>query len=274
MIQLHSSSLSIQMQCGLLDLSCSTYYYQAVSNDSVNLKLMRLMDEEYTKHPFYGVRRMTHWIREYHPELGLVNHKRVFRLMQTMGLKGIHPKRSTSQPNKDHLTYPYLLRHVPILFSNQVWSTDISYIPMYRGFCYCTAIIDWFSRYILSWKLSITLEIDFCIEVLQNALQINQPGIFNSDQGSQYTSPQFTNILLDRGVFLSMDGKGRALDNILIERFWWSLKYEEVYLHAYENVKEANKRIGEYIHFYNYERLHSSLGYRTPYNLYVEQNNV
>jgi putative transposase len=235
---------------------------------------MKLIDEEYTRHPFYGVRRITKWLHRFHPELGPVNHKRVARLMHNMGLQGIHPKRSTTHPNKEDSTYPYLLRKVPILYPNQIWSADITYIKMWRGFCYCTVIIDWFSRYILSWKLSITLEIDFCIEALQSALQNNQPGIFNSDQGSQYTSPRFTNILLDKGVLISMDGKGRALDNIYTERFWRSLKYEEVYLHAYENVREANQRIGEYIHFYNNERLHSSLQYRTPYQLYTEQGNV
>jgi len=216
MIEPNSFSLSIQTQCELLGLPCSTYYYQSTYDNTFDLKLMRMIDEEYTKHPFYGVRRIAKWFKECRPEIGPVNHKKVSRLMQIMGLKGICPKGSTSKPNKSHVTYPYLLRKVPILYSNQVWSTDITYIPMYRGFCYCTAIIDWFSRYILSWKLSITLEIDFCIEALQSALQINQPGIFNSDQGSQYTSPQFTNILLDRGVFLSMDGKGRALDNIFV----------------------------------------------------------
>jgi len=269
-----NSSLSIQKQCELLDLSCSTYYYKPVPEQSTDQAIMKLIDEEYTRHSFYGVRRITKWICIVHPEVGPVNHKRIARLMRIMGLKGIHPTRSTSHPNKENTTYLYLLRKVPILYPNQVWSSDICYIPMYRGFCYCTVIIDWFSRYILSWKLSISLEIDFCIEALQSALQINQPGIFNSDQGSQYTSPRFTNILLDKGVFLSMDGKGRALDNIFAERFWRSLKYEEVYLHAYENVREANQRIGEYIHFYNHERFHSSLQYRTPYQLYTGQGNV
>ncbi len=203
-----NSSLSIQKQCELLDLSCSTYYYKPVPEQSTDQAIMNLIDEEYTRHSFYGVRRITKWICIVHPEVGPVNHKRIARLMRIMGLKGIHPTRSTSHPNKENTTYLYLLRKVPILYPNQVWSSDICYIPMYRGFCYCTVIIDWFSRYILSWKLSISLKsisVSKPFKVLCRS--INQESL-TPIKDRKYTSPRFTNILLDKGVFLSMDGKG------------------------------------------------------------------
>ena len=214
---------------------------------------------------------MTQVVNHFHPEFGPVNHKRIARLMKILGIQGIHPKRN-SVPNKEHQIYPYLLKGIEVNHPDRVWSIDITYIPMRRGFCYLVAIVDWYSRLIIAWKLSVTLEIDFCIEALQEALQISQPEIFNSDQGSQFTSHAFVQLLLDKQIQVSMDGKGRVFDNIFIERFWRTIKYEEVYLHAYENVWEAERSIDKYIRFYNQERLHSSLGYQTPSSLYKSKS--
>jgi putative transposase len=267
-------ALSLRKQSKLIGLPLSSYYYQPVPETPLNLLLMKLIDKEYLKHPFYGVRRMTKHFLDHHPELGPVNRKRIARLMRIMGIQGIHPKKKLSIPSKDHQVYPYLLKGVTIDHPDQVWSVDITYIPMKKGFCYLVAIVDWYSRSIISWKLSVTLEVDFCIEALQQALQISQPTIFNSDQGSQFTSKAFVQLLLDRNIQVSMDGKGRVFDNIFIERFWRTIKYEEVYLHSYENVWEAERQIGAYIHFYNLERYHSSLGYRTPNTLYQDKKVV
>ncbi len=274
MIQTQHPSLSIKCQCQLLGLPLSTYYYHAASPAPVKFHLMKLIDQAYLQHPFYGVRRITRWLNQRYPELGPINHKRIARLMRQMGIQGIYPKKKLSIANKEHLKYPYLLKDLTIAHPDQVWATDITYIPMHRGFCYLVAIIDWHTRYIVSWKLSNTLEIDFCIQALHEALQQGQPEIFNSDQGSQFTSPQFTQILEGKAIQISMDGKGRVFDNIFIERFWRSIKYEEVYLHGYENVRVAEESIRKYIHFYNHERLHSSLGYRTPFSLYQEKKVV
>ncbi len=252
----------------MIMLPLSSYYYQPVTEDSDNLLLLRLLDEEYLKHPFYGIRQMTQFIKHSHPEFGPVNHKRIARLMKILGIQGIHPKKKLSVPNKEHQIYPYLLKGVAITRPDQVWSIDITYIPMRRGFCYLVAIVDWYSRKIIAWMLSVTLEIGFCIEALQKALQSSQPEIFNSDQGSQFTSQSFVQLLHDKQIQVSMDGKGRVFDNIFVERFWRTIKYEEVYLHAYENVWEAEHSIKAYIQFYNQERLHSSLGYQTPNSLY------
>jgi len=222
---------------------------------------MRLIDEQYTRIPFYGVRRLTAWLRKTgHP----VNHKRVARLMNLMGLEAIYPKPRTSKGHPECKKYPYLLKGLEIVRPNQVWATDITYIRMKRGFIYLTAIMDWFSRYVLSWEISITLETEFCLVALDRALGTAKPDIFNSDQGSQFTSDDFTKRLKDHGIQISMDGRGRCFDNIFVERLWRSVKYEEVYLNDYREIREAKYRLGRYFEFYNNERLHQSLDYCTP----------
>lgn len=228
---------------------------------------MRLLDEQYTKTPFYGVMRMTAWLRqEGHP----VNPKRVRRLLRKMGLWAIYPAPSTSRAAPEHRIYPYLLRNVPIREVNQVWSTDITYIRMHKGFCYLVAVIDWFSRYVLSWEVATSLEASFCIAALDRALGVgsDRPQVFNSDQGVQFTSLDFTARLLAEEIKISMDGRGRALDNIFVERLWRSVKQEEVYIREYRSVGEAVNRLGDYFDFYNHRRLHQSLGYKTPAAIY------
>ena len=207
---------------------------------------------------------MTQFVNHSHPEFGPVNHKRIARLMKILGIQGIHPKKKLSVPNQEHLIYPYLLKGVVINRPNQVWSTDITYIPMRRGFCYLVAIVDWYTRLIISWKLSVTLEIDFCIQALHEALQQGQPEIMNSDQGSQFTSPQYTQILKEKAIQISMDGKGAWRDNVFVERLWRSVKYEEVYIKAYASVAEARAGIGNYFTFYNTKRPHQALDGKTP----------
>lgn len=226
---------------------------------------MRLIDEEFTKHPFYGVRRITAYLRN---NGHLVNRKRVSRLMKKMGLTAIYPKRNLSKNNSEYKKYPYLLRDLEIEYPDQVWSTDITYIRLSKGFVYLTAIMDWFSRYVLSWKISTTLDSVFCLEALEEALKISKPDIFNSDQGVQFTSVAFTSRLEKSGIQISMDGRGRALDNVFVERLWRSLKYECVYLNEYSSVLEVKKSINEYFKFYNEERLHQSLNYQTPKSVY------
>lgn len=226
---------------------------------------MRLIDEQYTRTPFYGIRRMAAWLRH---EGFPVNHKRIAGLMQTMRLKAIFPGPNTSQRHPDHRIFPYLLRNVEIIAPDQVWSTDITYIRMRGGFLYLTAVIDWFSRYVLAWRLSNTLDNLFCIEALESALAGGCPTIFNSDQGVQFTSLDFIRLLEAAGVQISMDGRGRALDNVFVERLWRSVKYEEVYLHDYRTPREACQRLDYYFRFYNTERPHQSLGYRTPAAVY------
>ncbi len=228
---------------------------------------MRLLDEQYMKTPCYGVDKMTEWLRR---KGHLVNSKRIRRLLRLMGIEAIypHPKHNLSKPNREHKIFPYLLRGVTIDQVNQVWSTDITYIRMHHGWVYLTAIIDWYSRYVLSWEVSVTLETSFCIAALKRALDAGKPGIFNTDQGSQFTSPDFTDVLLKRGIQVSMDGRGRYLDNIFVERLWRTVKVEEVYLRDYDTVAEAVYYLGRYFEFYNHERLHASLGYRTPAEVY------
>jgi putative transposase len=258
-------SLSIRRQCELLDLARSTLYYQPATESAENLRLMRLLDEQYLRMPFYGSRRMTAWLQvEGHD----VNRKRVQRLMRIMGLEGLTPRRSTSRPAKGHRVFPYLLRGVEITHADHVWSTDITYIPLRGGFMYLTAIMDWYSRYVLSWRLSDRLDGEFCLEALDEALQGGQPEIFNTDQGSQFTSDAFVGRLLDRAVAVSMDGRGRALDNVFIERLWRSLKYEDIYLKDYAAVDELEEGLTRYFELYNHERLHQSLDYQTPYRVY------
>ena len=260
----------MQRQCELVGLSRSAYYYSPVGESEWNLTLMRMLDEKYTATPFFGVRRMTSWLRD---DMGhQVNPKRVRRLLRLMRIEAIYAKPNLSRKHPQHRTYPYLLRGVYIVRPNQVWSTDITYIRVQGGFLYLVAILDWYSRYVLSWELSNSLDNAFCIRALESALTKHvHPEIFNSDQGSQFTSDDFTDILLDRKIKISMDGKGRAIDNVFIERLWRSVKYEEVYLADYQSGEETYHGLDRYLRFYNASRRHQSLGYRTPHEIYIER---
>jgi putative transposase len=262
------AEISIRRQCELLGVGRAGLYYEPLGESAENLKVMRLLDEQYTRTPFYGSRKMTEWLRTKGFE---VNRKRVSRLMSLMGIEAVYPKPKLSQPAEGHTIYPYLLGGVEVSRVNQVWSTDITYIRMAQGFVYLAAVMDWFSRYVLSWSLSLTMELDFCVEALKRALRRGRPEIFNSDQGSQFTSERFTGALAAREIAISMDGRGRCMDNIFIERLWRSLKYEEVYLKDYASVMEARTGIDSYFRFYNDERLHQSLDYRTPAALYTSR---
>ena len=259
--------ISVRRQCDLLGVNRASLYYEPVGESAENLRLMRLIDEQYTRTPFYGSRKMVVWLGTQ----GLVvNRKRVSRLMEVMGLEAVYPKPKLSQPGEGHKIYPYLLRDVAVDHVNQVWSTDITYIRMAQGFAYLVAVMDWHSRFVLSWSLSVTMELDFCLEALASALRRGgRPETFNSDQGSQFTSEKFTGQLAAREIRISMDGRGRCMDNIFIERLWRSLKYEEVYLKDYSLVTEARTNIGNWFRFYNHERPHQSLGYRTPAAVYA-----
>lgn len=261
--------LSIRRQCGLLGLNRSSFYYAGspATETPENLELMKLIDRQYTDVPIYGSRRMTAWLRRKGHD---VNRKRIQRLMRLMGLEGIAPKPGTSKPHPEHEIYPYLLRNVKIVRPNQVWSTDITYCALRSGFMYLVAVIDWYSRYIVSWELSNTLDADFCVVALNRALERGKPEIFNTDQGCQFTSKPFLSPLKDRQISISMDGRGRALDNIFVERFWRTLKYEWLYLNDYERVPDLSRGLQKYLRFYNSERLHSSLGYRTPQEIHFE----
>jgi putative transposase len=253
--------ISVRRQCELLGLSRAALYYEPRPESTENLRLMRLLDEQYTRTPYYGIRRMAAWLRtQGYP----VNHKRVQRLLRLMGLEAIYPKPHLSRLGAGQQIYPYLLRGVNIERVNQVWSTDITYIRLLHGFVYLVAILDWFSRYVLAWEISVTLDNEFCVSALERALAHGQPEIFNSDQGVQFTSAAFIERLKVRGIRISMDGRGRALDNIFVERLWRTLKYEEVYLHDYRSVPEAIRGLGRYFAFYNRERLHQALNYQTP----------
>jgi putative transposase len=267
MIDRDDLSLSVSRQCDLLGLARSTLYYEPVEVDPEDLALMRLLDEQYTRTPFYGVRRMTWWLGD---EGYGVNPKRVRRLMRTMGLEAVYPKPRLSQSAPGHRIYPYLLRGMTIGRPNQVWSTDITYIRLVRGFVYLVAVLDWYSRYVLAWSVSNTLDSLFCVETLRQALgQHGRPEIFNSDQGVQFTSEAFTGVLESAGVAISMDGRGRALDNVFVERLWRTVKYEEVYLKDYAGVPAAVTGLGAYFDFYNCERPHQALDYRTPQAVYL-----
>lgn len=258
--------MSIRRQCELLGINRSVLYYTPRGPNGSDLVAMRLIDEQYTRTPFYGVERMTAWLQR----TGIViGHNRVRRLMRLMGLEAIYPKPRLSLPGDDNSRkYPYLLRGLKIERPNQVWATDITYVRLWQGFVYLVAIMDWYSRYVLSWALSTTLDVDFCLEALREALAIARPEIFNTDQGSQFTSGAFTGVLEDAGVAISMDGKGRVFDNIFVERLWRTVKYEEIYLKDYQDVDESRRGIGVYFRFYNQERLHQALGYRTPAEVY------
>jgi putative transposase len=257
---------AVVRQANLLSMSKSSVYYQPVPVPEKTLFVMNRIDEVYTKRPFYGVRRITEQLRR---DGYLVNHKRVHHLMQKMGIQGVIPKRNLSRNDLAHLKYPYLLRNVPIVRVNQVWGTDITYIRMTCGFVYLTVFLDWYTRYILSWRLSTTLERTFCLEAATEAIQTyGLPEIVNQDQGVQYTHKEYCAIWEEKGVRISMDGRGRAMDNIFTERLWRTIKYEEVYLKSYETVPEAKQQIGEYIDFYNNERYHQSLNNKTPAEIY------
>lgn len=257
---------SIVQQCDLLDLARSSYYYQPVGESLENLALMERIDRLFTARPEMGVRRMYHELTT--PDKP-INIKRVRRLMRLMGLEAVGPKPNLSKPQKGHTIYPYLLKGLVVDRPNYVWSTDITYIPMANGFLYLCAIIDWFSRYILSWRLSNTLLADFCIDALEEALsKWGKPQIFNTDQGSQFTSHDFLKPLIDKEISISMDSKGRALDNIFIERFWRTIKYEHLYLRAYPDGHSLHQGLTDYFHFYNHERKHQSLGYQPPVRWY------
>ena len=250
-----------------MGLNRTTYYYQPVPESAFNLQLMRLIDEQYLRTPFYGWPKMTAYLNR---KPGYqVNHKRVQRLMRLMGLQAIYPKRRTSVPAKGHKVYPYLLRNLAITRPNQVWSTDITYIPMLRGFMYLVAIMDWYSRYVVTWQLSNTLDGLFCLQTLDRALAQVKPEIFNTDQGAQFTALEFTSRLEAAEVRISMDGRGRALDNVFIERLWRSVKYEHVYLYEYAMVPELEKGLNNYFTFYNHERPHQSLAYQTPAEVHL-----
>lgn len=259
--------IPIYRQCELLDIARSSYYYQSERNDRYNLVLMNRIDEQFTKTPFYGVPRMTAWLNlQGYP----VNQKRVRRLMRAMGLEAVYPKPRLSQSHPEHKKYPYLLKDLVIDHPDQVWFADITYIRMVHGFVYLMAVMDWFSRYILAWQISITLETGFCLQGLEQALGISKPEIFNTDQGVQFTCLDFTGRLEQEEVRVSMDGRGRVFDNIFVERLWRTVKYEEIYLKHYQTVPEVRDGLAKYFLFYNQERIHEALGYRTPYELYVK----
>jgi putative transposase len=256
-------------RCELLDVARSTAYYRPEPVSEEDLALMRLIDEIHLRLPFYGSRR----VRDELEDRGrTVNRKRIQRLMRVMGLRALYPRRRTSQPGKGHKIYPYLLRDLTIERANQVWATDVCYIPMAKGFMYLVAIMDWHTRRVLSWRVSNTLDTDFCIEALEEALQRHgAPEIFNTDQGSQFTSEAFTGVLKDHDINISMDGKGRWVDNVFVERLWRSVKYEDVYLRAYETPTELRAGLARYFEFYNTRRRHSALDRRTPDAVYFEQ---
>jgi putative transposase len=264
LVEEDNPSLSVRRQCQLLGLNRSSFYYEAAAESAENLRLMALIDRRYTAWPFYGSRRMRAWLVRQGEE---VNRKRVRRLMRLMGLEAIHPgpKLSAGRPHK---VYPYLLRDVAIERPDQVWSTDITYVGLPGGFMYLAAIVDWYSRYVIGWRLSNTLDGYFCLELLREALRRGKPEVFNTDQGVQFTAAAFTTTLEEAGVKVSMDGKGRCLDNVFVERLWRSVKYEDLYIRRYESVVELRSGLGRYFAFYNGERLHQSLGYRPPAEVY------
>lgn len=265
LIEWNNQKISLCRQCELLSLSKGALYYEPVKRDQFSLSIMGFIDLQHIKTPFFGSRKMVAALQR----CGyIVNRKRVQRLMKLMGISAIYPKRSLSQKSKAHKIYPYLLKDIKIDNPNFVWSIDITYIQLRGGFLYLVAIIDWYSRYVLSWRLSNTLDVSFCLEALEEALDKGTPIIFNSDQGSQFTSKEFTQLLLDKGIKVSMDGRGRVFDNIFIERLWRSVKYEDVYLKGYETCKDVIDGLGRYFPFYNNQRPHQALGYKVPYEIH------
>lgn len=274
LIEADHKQMNVQRQCELIGLSTSSYYRESKNGQetSKNLEIMRLIDEEYTRHPFYGTRQMKNYLRRQGYK---INRKRIQRLMQKMGIQSIAPKPNTSKSNPSHKIYPYLLGNIDVTQPNQVWCSDITYIRMPGGFVYLTAIMDWYSRYVLSWEISITMDSEFCVSALERALRCYyNPIIFNTDQGSQYTSNDFTGTLREHDIKISMDGKGRAMDNIFIERLWRSVKYEEVYIKEYQSIKELREALDKYFKFYNHERPHQSFDGQTPAEVYFNQVEV
>ena len=267
MIDVGRKDLAISRQCELLELPRSSFYREPPKGESPeNLKLMRLIDEEYTRHPFFGVGQMKRYLRRKGYK---VNRKRVRRLMQLMGIQSVAPKPNTSKPSKEHKIYPYLLNGLDINRSNQVWCSDITYVRMPGGFVYLAAVMDWHSRKVLSWEVSVTMDDSFCVSALERAIRrYGRPAIFNTDQGSQFTGKAFTDVLKNNGIKISMDGKGRAMDNIMIERLWRTVKYEEIFLKDYASVLDLIRNLDVYFEFYNNERPHSSLNDRTPAEAY------
>ena len=258
--------LSIRRQCQLLGLNRATLYWQEADESALNLELMRLIDQEYTKTPFYGYRKMTIQLNQ---EYGYqINRKRVARLMGVMGLRALYPRPVTSDPTQQSRSYPYLLSGLVINRPNQVWATDITYVPLPKGFMYLVVVMDWFSRFVLAWQLSNSLEVTFCLEALQLALQKGQPDIFNSDQGAQFTADAFTDRLQAAGIRISHDGRGRYWDNIFVERLWRTVKYEDIYLKGYTTAQELRTGLSDYFHFYNHKRFHQSLNNLTPAGVY------
>ena len=270
MIEPSHRHLSVVRQCELLNLSRASYYRNTewVGESEENLNLMGLIDEEYTRHPFYGSRKMRDYLRRNGHQ---VNRKRIQRLMRIMGVKSVAPSPNTSKPNTKHKTYPYLLNGLKINRANQVWCTDITYIRMDGGFVYLVAVMDWYSRKVLSWEVSTSMEDNFCVSALERALRLHpKPEIFNTDQGVQFTSKSFTGVLKDHDIAISMDGKGRCMDNIFIERLWRSVKYEEIYLNDYDSTETLRKALRKYFHFYNTERPHQTFDGATPIEVYQQ----
>lgn len=265
-----NSEYSLRRQCRLAGISRSHCFYEPVSESPKNLLLMRAIDERYMEHPEFGSPRMTDWVNK---QGYCVNQKRIARLMKLMGIQAITPGPHTSKPAKGHKIYPYLLRNIEINRVRQVWSTDITYVPMQNGYLYLTAVIDWYSRFILSWELSNSMESTFCVSALKEAItRFGVPEIFNTDQGSQYTSEEFTSVLLDKNIEISMDGRGRALDNVFIERLWWTVKYENIFPRAYEDGLKLYSGLEKYFKYYNCEREHSSLKKQTPSEVFFEES--
>ncbi len=270
MIEPQHPMLSIRRQCELVGLNRSTFYWQPAAESPLNLTLMRLIDQEYTRAPFYGYRKMTARLNNQHGYA--VNHKRVARLMTKMGLQAIYPPPRTTIAQQTHQRYPYLLRGLDINRPNQVWAADITYVPLSYGFMYLVAIMDWFSRFVIAWQLSNTLDGAFCLAALRQALRHGQPDIFNTDQGVQFTAQAFTQALEAVSVRISMDGRGRCFDNIFVERLWRTVKYENIYLQEYATVADLLVGLSDYFHLYNYERPHQSLGYCTPADVHFAVN--
>jgi len=265
LIDKNHPELSVADQCQLLGLARSNYYHEPLGETLLNIQLMHRLDELYTKYPFYGIRKMTEVLQQ---EGNLVNPKRVHRLMRKMGIQAIYQKPNLSKKHPEHRIYPYLLRGLSITCPNQVWSSDITYIRLQGGFVYLVAVIDWYSRYVLSWELSNSLDKNFCLMALEKALKQSIPSIFNTDQGSQFTSEDFTGNLIKNNILVSMDGRGRYLDNIFVERLWRTVKYEDIYLKGYSTMSETYQGLSNYFNFYNNDRLHQSLDYRTPAQMY------
>ncbi len=270
MIEPNKSKLSVSRQCELLEISRSAYYYKSQAENKQDFEIKKVIDDLFIKHPFKGSRTITEDLRRFGFKIG--RHK-VRRLMREMGLQAIYPKKRFTAKNQEHKVYPYLLRDMEIDKVDQVWVSDITYIPLRHGNAYLTAVMDWYSRYVISWELSMVMDSSFCVSALKNALEESKPLIFNTDQGSQYTSNDFTEVLKENSIWISMSGKGRAFDNIMIERLWRTVKYEEVYLTEYKNYFAAYDALDKYFEYYNNERRHSSLSKRTPREVYFSNRN-